>query len=278
MTKQYPGSVIDDDTQAAMVAAIEANTRAFYVTTGHAAGAEERADADIHWIVGTSPIPAHNSVVRANLAPATADARITDVRARLQARGVRGAWHLTPSMSPSDLHTRLQTHDFVYRGDQIAMAADLHHLPTAPTLPPGCEVVPVRDDQMLNTWRNIMGQGLGGTEPVLDWVENIFRQIGYGDDTGWRHYLGYLNDQPVATASLLCAEGVAGIYFVATIPTARRQGIGGGMTYAALHDAYQQGCRVAVLTSSELGYSVYQRLGFQEYCRIGYYEWAPTTA
>jgi GNAT superfamily N-acetyltransferase len=267
-----------DGTPASMVAAIEANTSTFYHSTGHAAGADEHADPTIHWIMGTSPVPAHNCVVRANLPPVTADAIIADVRAQLHARGVAGAWHLTPSMGPRDLNTRLQTHGFVYRGDQVAMATDLRHPPAAAALPPDCVIVPVRDDQMLNTWRSTLGQGLGGTDVVLDWVEDIFRRIGYRDTTGWRHYLGYLSGQPVATASLLCAGGVAGIYFVATIPAARRQGIGGGMTHAALQDAYEQDCRVAVLTTSELGYSVYQRFQFQEYCRIGYYEWTPPTA
>lgn len=267
-----------DGAPASIVAAIEANISAFYLSTGRAAGAKEHADPSIHWIIGTSPVPAHNCVVRANLPLATADAIIADVRAQLQARGVAGAWHLTPSMRPSDLTTRLQTHGFVYRGDQVAMAVDLQQPPAAASLPPDCVVVQVRDDQMLKTWRSTMEQGLGGTEAVLDWVEDIFRRIGYGDDTGWRHYLGYLSDQPVATASLLCAEGVAGIYFVSTIPAVRRQGIGGGITQTALQDGYAQDCRVAVLTASELGYSVYQRLQFQEYCRIGYYEWAPTPA
>lgn len=269
---------VNDGLPASMVAAIEANTTAFYRSTGRAAGAEEHAVPDIHWIIGTSPVPAHNCVVRANLPLATADAIITDIRDQLDARGVAGAWHLSPSMSPSDLNTRLRTHGFVYRGDQVAMAADLRRLPAAASPPPETVIVPVRDDQMLRTWRSTVGQGLGGTERVLDWMEDTFRRIGYRDDTGWRHYLGYLDGQPVATASLLCDEGVAGVYFVSTIPAARRQGIGGGITHAALLDAYAQDCRVAVLIASESGHSVYRRLGFQEYCRIGYYEWPPPAA
>src|SRR4028118_2219379 len=118
-----------DSTPASMVAAIEANTSAFYRSTGRVAGAHEHADPHIHWIIGTSPVPAHNCVVRANLPLATADAIIADVRTQLQTRGVAGAWHLTPSMGPIDLTTRLQTHGFVYRGDQVAMAADLRQLP-----------------------------------------------------------------------------------------------------------------------------------------------------
>jgi hypothetical protein len=177
-----------DGTPASTVAAIEANTSAFYRSTGRAAGAEEHVDPHIHWSIGIAPVPAHNCVVRANLPPATVDAIVADVRAQLQARGVAGAWHLTPSMGPLDLTTRLQTHGFMYRGDQVAMAADLRHPPAAAALPPDFEIVQVRNDQMLNTWRSTLGQGLGGTDVVLDWLEDIFRRIGYRDDTGWRHY------------------------------------------------------------------------------------------
>jgi len=47
------------------------------------------------------------------------------------------------------------------------------------------------------------------------------------------------------------------------------------VTLAALREARDLGYGVGVLTSSEMGYSVYRRLGFVEYCRIGLYQWSP---
>ncbi len=79
----------------------------------------------------------------------------------------------------------------------------------------------------------------------------------------------------MATASLYIAAGVAGIYFVMTIPKARRQGIGAAITLAALQDAKEIGYSLGVLGSSDLGASVYRRFGFQEAYRIGIYEWRP---
>jgi predicted acetyltransferase len=77
----------------------------------------------------------------------------------------------------------------------------------------------------------------------------------------------------VTTSSLFLGASAAGIYFVMTLPQARRQGIGTALTLAPLQEARELGYQVGVLGSSELGYPVYQRLGFEAYCRIGIYEW-----
>jgi GNAT superfamily N-acetyltransferase len=101
----------------------------------------------------------------------------------------------------------------------------------------------------------------------------MYRQIGLGDQTLWRHYLGRVHGEPVATTTLFLGAGVAGIYFVFTLPAARRQGIGAAITLAALREAQRLTYRIGVSGSSPMGYPVYQRLGFQEYCRIALYEW-----
>jgi GNAT superfamily N-acetyltransferase len=56
---------------------------------------------------------------------------------------------------------------------------------------------------------------------------------------------------------------------VATVPAARRRGIGIATVGAALNLAREKGYRVAVLFSSEMGVKMYQKLGFQRY-----YDWA----
>ena len=77
----------------------------------------------------------------------------------------------------------------------------------------------------------------------------------------------------MATATLFLAAGVAGVYFVLTVPQARRRGIGRAVTLAALREARDLGYRIGVLGASRMGLPLYRRLGFQEYCRIAVYEW-----
>jgi GNAT superfamily N-acetyltransferase len=133
----------------------------------------------------------------------------------------------------------------------------------------------VRDEQALAVWTRTLAVGFGEGEREAAWVGEMYRRIGLDDQGPWRHYLGRLDGEPAATTSLFLGAGVAGIYFVFTVPQARRQGIGAAITLAALHEARALGYRIGVLGSSVMGYPVYRRLGFQEYCKIGVYTWHP---
>ena len=79
----------------------------------------------------------------------------------------------------------------------------------------------------------------------------------------WRHYLCRERGVPVAISRLLLASGVAMIHGVATVPEARRRGIGTAVTLAALQGARRLGHRIAVLQASSMGQGPYRRLGFR---------------
>lgn len=104
------------------------------------------------------------------------------------------------------------------------------------------------------------------------WVDATLK-IGIGK-TPWQIFVGYLNDQPVATNMLFKGGGVAGVYAVATVPSARGKGIGAAITLKPLLEARDEGYIYAVLFSTEMGKSVYQRIGFRMTdVRINRYLW-----
>ncbi len=253
--------------------AIEENGAEFLMLLGRTAGAEARDDRRVRWVIGNSPIDYFNCVVAADLSREEADAEIETSLQRMRAHDVPGSWHVGPSMRPSDLGERLVAQGFVYGGDDIGMAVDLSALPEEVPVAEGFAVERVSDEAGFGEWAATFGPGFGLGQVEVGWFEEIFRRLGL--ERAWRHYLGRLAGEPVATSALFFGAGVAGVYCVSTVERARRQGIGAAVTLAALHEARDLGYTVGVLGSSEMGYPVYRRLGFEEYCRIGLYEWSP---
>jgi len=252
---------------------IEENGAEFLMALGRAAGAEERDDGRVRWVIGNSPIDYHNCVVFADLTREDADGEIEASLQRMRSHGVPGSWHVGPSMRPPDLGGRLIAHGFEYVGDDIGMSVDLSELPERVPVPEDLVIERVHDQAGLAAWVEALGSGFGEGPVEAEWVGEMYRRLGF--EGPWRHYLGILAGEPVATATSFFGAGVAGIYFVCTVERARRRGIGAAVTLAALREARKMGYGVGVLGSSEMGYPVYRGLGFEEYCRIGLYEWHP---
>lgn len=74
----------------------------------------------------------------------------------------------------------------------------------------------------------------------------------------------YDGQEPVSTATLVVADGVAAVFGVGTVRSRRRQGLGAATTLAVLHEAVRRGCDLAYLNPSDLGHGVYAGLGFTD--------------
>jgi GNAT superfamily N-acetyltransferase len=288
-------------TDEELIRAIEDNAAELLLRMGAAGGGVQRDDAAVRWTIGGSPIDYHNAVVAASLDDDSTDRVIAESLQELKNRGVPGSWHVGPSMRPLDLGERLLAAGFTHGGSEPGMAVRLSDLQPARAAARAAEVEAgagggafgsgaagaaaegvgagpelrverVGSAEMLGVWVETLGRGFGEGPREAWWVGEVYGELGLTDP--WRHYLGYLDDLPVATASVFLGAGVAGVYFVMTAPEVRRRGIGGAITHTALREARDSGFQYAVLGSSPAGRSVYARLGFRELCTIDLYEWA----
>jgi hypothetical protein len=92
------------------------------------------------------------------------------------------------------------------------------------------------------------------------------------EDRAVRLVVGAVDGQPVTAAAAIRTDGAVGVYSVVTANDARRRGYGRAVTWAAIEAgraAWQS--EVAVLQSSEMGFSVYQAMGFVVVCRYVLY-------
>ena len=256
-----------------MFDAIEGNVSEFLLEMGRAGGGVERNDSQVRWTVGGSPIDYHNAVVGCD-APDAARARelAQEFLGELRAHDVPGCWHLHPAMAPADLGEVLVAAGFEDAGSEPAMAMRL----TGPLAPVSSDlsIEVVADDAALDRYRQVLADGFGEGPTEADWVTSVFRSIGASSGR-WRHFVGSVDGEPVATSTILRTGAVAGVYFVATRPAFRRRGFGTAITAHALDDARSSGARTAILGSSPMGKRIYERLGFREYFEYRLFEARP---
>ena len=111
----------------------------------------------------------------------------------------------------------------------------------------------------------------------LDWPEYLeYLQIvgvpagllSGADPSAFHTLAARLAGENVATAIAFDHHGDCGIYNMATLETARRQGLGTALTARHVHDAAERGCSTASLQSTAMAERVYAAVGFRDLGRI----------
>ena len=180
-------------------------------------------------------------------------------------------WWLSPGQPAADWTPLLQPHGFRYDDSVPGMALPLDILPNEQRLPAGVEILPVDDRSTLATWIDVFAEGYPIPAEMKPHFLTLLGDMGL--DFPARNYLGLLDGLPVATSSLYLGAGVAGVLCVATLPAARRRGLGAAMTLRPLYEARELGYQAGILQSSQMGYPVYRQLGFQHVTAMEHFYW-----
>jgi GNAT superfamily N-acetyltransferase len=266
--------VLRDPAPAAVVAALEASEVAMFRHIARLVGASFVTRAGYARLVSSMPVPLLNRVMAARLPPDDPDGAIAAILAPYRRQGLPLHWSVWSIRRPEVVGAQLARHGLRPRGTFPGMAVDLERLPAAVKAPDDLEIRPVADRETRRLWLAVGEAGFGVGPAVAGALAAGFarrRRVGANPIVD---LVGLRAGVPVGVASMLPAAGIAGIYSVATVPGARRQGIGSALTLAALRRGRDMGYRIGALWASRLGQGLYRRLGFEEVGTLHVYGWA----
>jgi ribosomal protein S18 acetylase RimI-like enzyme len=284
--------ILTHPSDAELAAAVEENLFALFRAMAATLPGSELVEGEkVSYHLAFPSNPMFKGVWRTRLSAAQADEDIDEVLAWFKARHAPFIfWWTGHGTTPADLGERLMARGLLSMEGQMqtlapgiistesgapgmAAALDAMNETALNQVPPGFAIEEVQDEAALHDFKRVFIESYEIPEWAAQaWVDATL-EIGLGH-TPWKIYLGRLNGEPVATNMLFNGGGVASVYGVGTIPSARGQGIGGAITLKPLLDARAMGYRYAVLFSTEMGVRTYERLGFRP-CgvRINRYLW-----
>ncbi|MGD2165983.1 MAG: GNAT family N-acetyltransferase [Anaerolineae bacterium] len=257
-----------------LIHAIEENRLQAFSTLGQVPGGRLLATDEMVKVIPPIQVavPLCAWVFNATLSESRTEGEVHEVIGFFQRLGIPFGWTTGPSTRPRDLSSVLEARGIEHLVDVAGMALDLDEL-DRPEVPRGLVTRKVRTRHDVRAWACAFREGFGLPEGSETGIAELIGAAWEHSRGTWHHYVGTLDEIPVGSSSMYLDQGVAGIYFVGTVPSARRRGIGTWMTFLALQDARELGTGWSVLHASPLGRGLYARLGFEEYCTLGIYMW-----
>ena len=183
--------------------------------------------------------------------------RVVEARRRLA--GLPWLWWVSSDSDPETLATLLAA-----GGQQVGVAPVMAIRTDAVRTLPGpadLRIERLQEGSPLTPWVTAYAPAMGVMEADIPLV--VAAEAARTDDPGsLTRFEGRIDGEIVGVSELLIADGVAGVYLVATAEAFRRRGVGAAMTSAALALAREHGFPVATLQASPLGEPLYRAMGF----------------
>jgi GNAT superfamily N-acetyltransferase len=96
-----------------------------------------------------------------------------------------------------------------------------------------------------------------------DWLENNSVKL---------FLAGKTPTEPVSIGAMIYAEGIPGVYVMATLPGHHRKGYGKAVLTQLMSEAASQGHEMIVLTASQAGFGLYLQYGFHHIFGFDFYK------
>lgn len=209
----------------------------------------------------------YNAVYEARFSPDNVEERVDEVISLFSTRSkLPMTWFVTPTCEPKNLPQVLESKGFKLAFRTPGMFLDLEKFENTKKHDSPHKIAQVSNVEKLSQWIIPGKEGFGLSDSVIKAYFELFKSKGFNSQLPWRLFVGMVDEKPTTCVRLFGANGVAGIFHVATIPSERGHGYGSEITAAALEAAKALGYKMAVLASSPAGYKVYYRLGFRDCC------------
>lgn len=190
---------------------------------------------------------------------------IETVKDFFTARQVPWLWWMTAFPSIEHIQDVMARHGFISDNPPLtAMAASLTsedaHLPEYPKHICVWQAETIKDLQAASLIRRTAfkfreGEALTYFEDMAsDWLEN---------DSVTLLLAGEKPSNPVSIGAMIHADGIPGVYAMATLPDHHRQGYGKAILTGLMSKAAAQGYQLLALTASQAGFGLYSQFGFQ---------------
>jgi ribosomal protein S18 acetylase RimI-like enzyme len=174
-------------------------------------------------------------------------------------QGLQSDWMLVLPPSLVDVSWEIPKRVAVARWVRLAELVLPRESASLRDSPSELEIRQVSNLDELLSWARTNSVGFGDSPSFLDpFVRRESLEM-----RGISYYVGSFSGKHVATSLSCVANGVAGVYAVATIPEFRGRGFGTAMTAFAVKEGFAKGCDLATLQSGSMSTTVYLRMGFR---------------
>ncbi len=262
--------ILTDPSPKDLVDAVEQNCIDFFMEYGRGKGGEVHTERGVTWFATGIPHALFNGVMAAHLAADEIDARIDELIVAHRERNVPLEWTVGTSTVPADLGRHLEAKGLRHVLTVPGMAVPLDRLREEPR-PDGLTIEPAEDREDLEKALRIALATFEIPTPLAPRLADLEESMPRDHRDAAQILLGRVRGRPVASSELFASAGVAGVYFVGTLPGFRGHGIARAMTAAALREGAHRGYRIGTLQATPMGVPVYRRLGFRAYSEFAIY-------
>jgi ribosomal protein S18 acetylase RimI-like enzyme len=140
-----------------------------------------------------------------------------------------------------------------------------------PEIPAGVELRTVRSESEANDFIDVSAESYESIGLPNTVTRKLLSKWARWNRPYIHAEVAYENDRAVAAAMLLFSHGIAGVYWVGTLSSARGRGHATRLMRSVSLRAFERGARGVVLQATQFGEPIYRKLGYREITRYRWY-------